>query len=325
MWVSTNLSWRSIGFVQMTVLVIGASGFVGRALLERNPDFVGCDKHPINKGVIKLDVNNIEALQATLTKFKVQSIVILAGVQYLDNIKKNDRYEYFLNGNTRMCQNIKQGIENSSVKKIVFLSTDMVYGTPHSSPVDETHICNPWGPYGKSKIECENILLNDVQCEVSVFRPRLILGEGRVGTIAKLASVVNKKLPVPIIGNGNNSYQFVGVNDVCRAIELSLQIYSPGIFNLGSNHPPKIKDLLPEVLREIGHTGIIIPLPSKAAKNLLRFLDHVGISPLVPEQFEIADSNYVLNTSKAKKILNWQATESDKELLIKSLKDILLA
>jgi dTDP-glucose 4,6-dehydratase len=154
---------------------------------------------------------------------------------------------------------------------------------------------------------------------VTIFRPRLILGTGRTGTIAKLATLVKKKLPVPIIGNGMNRYQFVGVEDVCHAIELSLVIASPGVYNLGSNNPPLIKNLLPEVLKSLGHPERIIKLPASLTKHALRFLDCLGFSPLAPEQFEIADNDYVLSTAKALAVLGWIPKENDKELLAKSL------
>jgi dTDP-glucose 4,6-dehydratase len=303
----------------MTILVIGASGFVGSNLLQRNVNFLGCDLHTSTPRIKKLDARKTELLKSFIDENGVNTLIVAAGTQYLEKIPPSKRTKYFQTGNVELCQSIANCAQSTAIRKIVFLSTDMVYGSVSSSPIDETYTTNPWGPYGKSKIESEQILIKNATCEVTIFRPRLILGIGRAGTIAKLATIVKRKLPIPIIGDGLNRYQFVGIEDVCHAIELSLVITSPGVYNLGSNNPPQIKNLLPEVLESLGYPGRVIKIPASSAKRALRFLDRLGFSPLAPEQFEIADNDYVLNTSKAIQVLGWIPKENDKELLVKSL------
>ncbi len=45
-------------------------------------------------------------------------------------------------------------------------------------------------------------------------------------------------------------------------------------------------------------------------------LDRVALSPLVPEQFEIADEDYVLDVSRTKTALGWEPVGNDAELML---------
>lgn len=53
--------------------------------------------------------------------------------------------------------------------------------------------------------------------KISIFRPRLIIGPGRLGILVKLFKLIDLNLPVPMIGGGNNPYQFISVFDCASA------------------------------------------------------------------------------------------------------------
>jgi dTDP-glucose 4,6-dehydratase len=52
---------------------------------------------------------------------------------------------------------------------------------------------------------------------ISMFRPRLIIGPGRLGILEKLFKLIDMNLPVPMIGSGKNPYQFISVFDCAEA------------------------------------------------------------------------------------------------------------
>ena len=56
---------------------------------------------------------------------------------------------------------------------------------------------------------------------ISLFRPRLIIGPGRLGILEKLFKLIDWNLPVPMIGSGRNPYQFISVFDCAEAARLA--------------------------------------------------------------------------------------------------------
>jgi dTDP-glucose 4,6-dehydratase len=307
----------------MNTLVTGSEGFVGNLLLTRNPSFLGCDLQSNSSNSVVLDVSDKDALLNYCREHKIEKIVHLAGAQYSIRIPRKSRESYFIQGNLSLSKSISYVADNLDLSQIVFLSTDMVYGIPETKEISETHNTRPNGPYGASKLASENtLLLNAKTCTVTIFRPRLIIGAGRTGTIQQLYKWISWHLPVPIIGKGKNRYQFIGVNDVVIAIETALSQNIQGIYNLGSDNPPEVRNLLPKVLKRLKVSNSVIKLPTSLIKTVLTLLDFFSLSPLVPEQFIIADTDFVLSTTKFRQISGWIPKESDEDLLFEALDQI---
>ncbi len=303
----------------MRTLVTGAAGFVGQQLLLHNPNFIGVDLRYQDSAVRFCDARNSEELISTIRKFQIDKIVHLAGVQYLEYVPKRAR-ENFFSSNVEMAKALHLAACQTGVKRIVYISTDMVYGAQVTSPVDEDHETSPIGEYGKSKLLSERILADKSRTySLCILRPRLILGRGRQGTIAKLVRLIKSPWPIFLIGNGQNRYQFVSVEDVCEVILKMLERETEGVFNIGSENPPRVTDLFEATLRNLGIKKRIIKIPSFLAFGILNLLDKLGVSPLAPEQFRIANIDYVLNTTKLNRELNWRARSNDAGLLTEAI------
>lgn len=303
----------------MSILITGASGFVGGYLLARNSEFVGVDINPRNPSIIYCDVNKIEELRKIVKDFKVKRIVHLAGVQFTSYIPPTLRNKV-MKENLTMAQAISSVAESENIEVIVYVSTDMVYGSVVNSPVSEVSIPKPIGEYGESKLAAEKEFLRlSGRCKVVIFRPRLIMGQGRQGTIQTLSRLLVSRLPLFLIGNGKSRYQFVGVEDVCEAILLALETEDSQVYNLGSDNPPQLNDLFKFVLKKLGIKKLIVRIPSWLATLILSTFDKFGVSPLTPEQYKIAGKDYVLDTTKVKERLKWTPKSTDGELLLESL------
>lgn len=306
----------------MKLLVTGSSGFVGSLLLKQIENCVGVDLIKSDDSRTKvLDVTETQLLRSLIIENEIDCIVHLAGIQYSNQTPKRKRFIYF-SKNELMARSISEAVQGTTVRNIVFLSTDMVYGKKIISPVTEQQECKPIGPYGLSKLRSENILATIEGVQLIVFRPRLIIGKGRSGTIQQLASWIKKGFPIPILGNGKSRYQFISVNDCVSAILRAIKSPTAGVYNLGSDNPPQLNQLFAVTLRSIGRKNGLIHLPAVISNFGLKILDLMGLSPLAEEQFGIAALDYVLDTSKIKQTFSWVPHDSDESMLIAALNNL---
>ena len=66
-------------------------------------------------------------------------------------------------------------------------------------------------------------------------------------------------------------------------------------YNLGSKDSPNIRELLKGVVKSAGKKSPIIPTPGKLVKAILGLFDKMGLTIMYPEQFMIADEEYILD------------------------------
>lgn len=318
----------------MKYFIFGGNGFVGRylanKLLEQQGEkkIVVLDKLPamdarIDKrcSYISLDIRIMEALNK-LDIGKDDIIINLAANQYHTKVPR-DRHAYFFDTNTTATKNILQTAFDKGCRNYIMFTTDMTYGKPQYLPVDTRHPQNPFGPYGQSKKVCEEICREYRKrgMNITIFRPRLINGPGRLGILVKLFKLIDWNLPVPTIGNGKNHYQMISVFDCVDAILCAITKGIPNKeYNLGSKESPDITTLLKGVIKSAGSHSVVIHTPGKLVKWVLGMFDKMGLTIMYPEQFMIADEEYILDISQTEQDLNWHPKYNDEDMLKEAYK-----
>lgn len=311
----------------MKYIVIGGSGFVGTYLVE------ALRKEQENVIIVDIFENNhlkdsgAKFIQVDITKpemiekipFDSEDIVVhLAARQYHLAVPKKRRKEYFFDVNYQGTANLLTVMQKSGCHKLVYFSTDMTYGKPNFLPVTTDHPQNPFGPYGGSKKASEDLCrqYREKGMSITIFRPRMILGPGRLGILKKLFHLMELNLPIPLIGSGKNCYQMISVFDCVSAIQQCIKKGIPNKeYNLGSENPPTVKKLLSDTIHDVGSHSILIPTYGKLVKKTLAFLGSIGFELLYKEQYEIADENYIVDISSTKKDLDWAPKYSDEDML----------
>ncbi|MDR3002493.1 MAG: NAD(P)-dependent oxidoreductase [Fibromonadaceae bacterium] len=311
----------------MKYYIFGGNGFVGRylanELLTLNKKVVVCDLHErldntINKfcEYYQIDIRNINDIQKL--PIKNEDIVVnLAANQYHTKVPRN-RKEYFFSVNTVGTENILSVIYKKGCRKFLMCSTDMIYGKPRYLPVDVQHPQEPFGPYGQSKKAAEEICnkYRKKGMSITIMRPRMINGPGRLGILVKLFKLIDMGLPVPTIGSGKNHYQMISVFDCVSAVICALDYNLPNKeYNLGSKNSPDVRKLLQSVIASAKSKSVVIPTPGILVKLVLRFFDSIGLTIMYKEQFMIADEEYILDISKTEKELNWTPKFNDADMI----------
>jgi dTDP-glucose 4,6-dehydratase len=195
----------------------------------------------------------------------------------------------------------------------------MVYGPVTTVPQDETHPVGPFGWYGMSKLASEMLCVEyrERGVDITIFRPRLIIGPGRRGILAKLFRLIDHHLPVPMIGSGETPYQFVSVFDCAEAALVAAQKGCPNrVYNLGSLRPPPVRRLLGRLMEAAGSRSRLVPTPAPLVKTTLGALDALNLPLMDPEQYMIADEHCELGMERCRTELDWQPRHGDIDMLI---------
>ncbi len=311
-------------------VITGGAGFVATRLAADLAaqgqtivlfDLVAPTAAPASASFVQGDIRNPADL-AKLGLGPDDTVHHMAARQFHGGVPADGRDEWFADVNVAGTRRVLEAMSAGGAKRLVFFSTDMTYGPPKQTPVPADHPQNPIGPYGRSKLAAEQLMRGaaaDFGLAATVFRPRLISGAGRLGILGKLFALIQRSLPVPMIGAGNNRYQMIAVEDCAAAAMRAAELGCPaGAFNLGSNDPPTVRELLGRVIERAGSKSMLIPTPGFAVKQTLAFLDLVGLTLLYPEQYGIADLDYLLDTSVTTERFGWSPTRRDEDIIFEA-------
>ncbi|MER0237364.1 NAD(P)-dependent oxidoreductase [Fulvimarina sp. MAC8] len=312
----------------MRHILFGGDGFVGRHLAKKlNEDGEEVVVADIAKGDfphyasvrhVHCDVTDPAAIAKL--GLKADDMVYNLSAKMLSPLQvRAKRHEFFYPVNYDGTKNIIEAMDKAGAQRLVHFTTDMIYGHTVAYPMTEEHPVAPLGEYGQSKLDTEYLAQEwrEKGMSISLFRPRLIIGPGRLGILEKLFKLIDNNLPVPMIGSGKNPYQFISVFDCAEAARLAWKAGVPNeAYNLGSLNPPPVRKLLGDLIRHAESRSILIPTPGWAVKKTLDALDWMNKPLMDPEQYLIADENCVLDVTKGKDQLGWVPQYRDEDMLI---------
>ena len=221
--------------------------------------------------------------------------------------------------------NLLESSFKTNVKRFIHISSTAVYGIPDHHPLYENDKLDGVGPYGKAKVEAERL------CEefrskgmiVPILRPKSFIGPERLGVFALLYDWAHTGHNFPMIGNGNNRYQLLDVEDLCDAVSLCIELTEDIVndtFNIGAKEFTTMKEDYQAVLDSAGFNKRIIGLPEKPIIWTLRFLESLKLSPLYKWVYETASKDSFVSIEKAEKILGYKPRFSNKDALLRNYK-----
>ena len=284
----------------MKHIIFGGDGFLGtelaRLLVERGERVLICDEKRSEQfgnydkpGVdyLKMDVCDAESFNAIEAE-EGDIVYHFAARLLVPILPRKQRRDYFWKALYEGTDNVLNWMEKNKLANMIYYTTDMVYGHTEIHPRTEEHPCKPIGPYGEAKYQTELLVdtFREKGFNITLFRPRLIIGHGRLGILEKLFKLVDMNLPVPTIGNGKNYYQFISVTDCAYVCLVAVKAGFPyENYNLGSSNPPTVNKLLKTLIKNANSKSILIPTPAFAVKAVLDVLDRINKPIMDPEQY----------------------------------------
>jgi nucleoside-diphosphate-sugar epimerase len=211
------------------------------------------------------------------------------------------------------------------IKRFIHISSTAVYGIPDHHPIYETDKLDGVGYYGKAKIAAEDVCLHyrkKGMC-IPILRPKSFIGAERLGVFALFYDWAKDGKNFPMIGNGNNRYQLLDVEDLCNAIYkcciLPEEIVND-TFNIGAKEFTTMEEDYQAVLDVAGYDKKIIGLPATPIILALKFLEALKLSPLYKWVYETASKDSFVSIEKAERILGFEPIFSNKDALIRNYK-----
>ncbi len=306
-----------------TVLITGGSGFFGqhlcRRFLQGGYKVRVLDRTPFHAPDLE---SKIEFIQGDLQ----DSDVVLRAVSGCEIVIHNAAVvplsragkEYW-NVNVNGTRNVLAAAHENHVRKLVHISTSAVYGDPVHMPIDETTPFTPFGQYGRSKQEAESLCQTFKKngLDITIIRPRPILGSGRLGILYLLLEWIREGKNFYIMGSGRNKFQLISAQDLAQVCWLAFK--KPCLnedFNIGTETFSTLREDLEALAQHAGTGSRIISLPVLPARVILWFLDLLHLAPLVGWHYRLLERDFWFSTEKAKRILGWSSRQSNVQMLI---------
>ena len=310
----------------MKILITGGAGFLGYHLCQNfaskydevilfDTAEVKLEEYPKNTRFIRGDVRDDEALS---TAFKGCDEVVHAA-----SALPLSRPQEIFDVNVEGTRQVLKAAKETEIQSLVYISSTAVYGVPKKHPIEENDALVGVGPYGKSKIMAEEVCLEyrkKGMC-VPIVRPKTFIGNGRLGVFQILYDWIKCGKKVPVIGNGNNRYQLLEVDDLTKLIDSILKSDKKeknDTFNIGAERFSTVKEDVGK-LCEYAKTGArVMTTPGGLVKGVLSLFEKLGLSPLYQWVYETADRDSFVSIQKAQDCFGWKPAYSNAEALIRS-------
>lgn len=213
-----------------SILVTGATGFVGRPLCRKLLVDFGLVRgavwtaEPAMNLPVGVQPTPIEAI-APSTDWSValagiDTIIHLAARVHVMNDTSEDPLAAYRSVNVEGTENLARQAAACGARRLVFISTVKVHGEETSVPYTENDMLAPEDPYGVSKMEAEDVLRRvsaETGLEVVIIRPPLVYGPGVKANFRRLLKIIRRGIPLPLACICN-SRSLIGLGNLVDAI-----------------------------------------------------------------------------------------------------------
>lgn len=300
----------------MNVLITGANGFVGAALMERLARQVGCvaigaARHPARlaageqRFAAMPDLGPSADWRPLLNNVDV--VVHCAARVHVMRETDPDPLAAFVHANTDGTLQLARQAAENGVGRFVFVSSIGVHGaTTSGQPFCENDDPAPHSPYAVSKHLAEQGLREISKAsglEVTIVRPVLIYGRGAHGNLQKLARLVQRGVPLPF-ASVRNRRTLVSAGNLADLLAICASHPAAAGEAFISGDPVDIStpEIIMHMARSLGVKAQLVPFPTSFLRAGLRSVGKADMANQLLGSLQV-------DTSKARRVLGWVPPE----------------
>ncbi|MFV3382733.1 NAD-dependent epimerase/dehydratase family protein [Pseudomonas sp. NY15354] len=304
----------------MRVLVTGASGFVGRALIEQLRFDNDLQVRMALRRAVEMPlaefvhVDNVCAsTDWRLALADIDVVIHLAARAHILDDRDADPLAEFRKTNTQGTLNLARQAALAGVRRFIFISSIGVNGAQtRGRAFTELSPVAPHSPYAQSKYEAECGLLEMTESggmEVVIIRPSMIFSANAPGNFARLMKLVSYPIPLPL-GAMRNRRSLVSLQNLIGFIGLCIK--SPNaanqVFLICDGDDVSTEEMVRRLALGMGCRRWLLPFP----KFIIRWLAAVtGRENMYVQLF----GSLQVDSSKARELLQWKPCISTRQAL----------
>ncbi|WP_196157746.1 SDR family oxidoreductase [Reinekea sp. G2M2-21] len=257
----------------MNVLVTGANGFLGQALIkqlvsQRNIHARTLTRKPIDAGQLDSFVGELDDIELLSNAVNgMESIIHCAArAHVMEDSSENPLDEYRIT-NVKGSIALANAAIQSGVKRFIYISSIKVNGgsTSDENAFTPFDTASPEDYYGQSKYEAEEALkelVRESDMELVIIRPPLVYGPGVKGNFASLLKLSAKPLPLPL-GAINNSRSLVALDNLVDLIMTCIghENAAGKTFLVSDDEDVSTSELLNKIGAAMGKKLLLLPVP----------------------------------------------------------------
>jgi len=300
----------------MRILVTGASGFVGSALLRHlapRPDLAlrAALRTAASGGLLPAGVEVVETgdlgpqtnWHAALTG--IDTVVHCAARVHVMNETAGDPLSLFRRVNVEGSLALAQQARDAGVKRLVFLSSIKVNGeqTAPGRPFTADDTPAPVDAYGISKMEAEQALMAlaaEGGIEVVVIRPVLVYGPGVKANFRSMMRWLQKGIPLPLGAITGNRRSLVALDNLVDLMTLCMHHPAAAneIFLVSDGEDLSTTELLRRMGQALGSPARLIPVPAPVLECGARLLGKGAVAQRLCGSLQV-------EIGKTRSVLDW--------------------
>ena len=276
----------------MIITITGISGFVGQNLSKYLRD----QGHFLNGLSLRNENWSLDKSS--------EAIIHLAGKAH-DTSNTSDSESYF-KVNRDLTISLFDQFLNSDIKDFFYFSSVKAVADTIDGILEENFAGNPQTPYGQSKFEAENYLLQQnlpAGKRLFIIRPCMIHGPGNKGNLNLLYKVVEKGIPWPLASfqNHRSFLSIDNLNFLILKMLLNKEI-ATGVYNFADDQALSTNELVRIIANVSGKKEKLWKLNAQLISGIAKIGDFTKL-PLNSERLKKLTESYVASNTKVKNAL----------------------